>query len=68
MEKTSLWQIYDEKELQDLEAVNRVYRECLDEGKTERECVWKTIKMAEKEGYTDLRLAIKKWKCVKSRR
>lgn len=66
MEKTSLWQIYDEKELQDLEAVNRVYRECLDEGKTERECVWKTIKMAEKEGYTDLRLAIKNGSVLKA--
>ena len=46
MDKKNLWQIYDEAELTRLEEVNQCYRECLDEGKTERECVAKTIRMA----------------------
>ena len=37
MDKKNLWQIYDEAELTRLEEVNQCYRECLDEGKTERE-------------------------------
>lgn len=66
MERLSLWQIYDEKEMVMLEEVNQTYRECLDEGKTERECVSKAIKMAKRQGYTDLREAIKERKQLKA--
>ena len=58
MDKKNLWQIYDEAELTRLEEVNQCYRECLDEGKTERECVAKTIRMARAAGYRDIREAI----------
>lgn len=55
MDKANLWQLYEEREIQELEEVNRIYRECLDEGKTERECVAKTIRMAEAAGYRDMK-------------
>lgn len=55
MERESLWQIYNEAELDALENVNRRYRDCLDAGKTERECVAKTIEMAEQAGYVNLK-------------
>ncbi len=42
-----------------LEKINGLYRECLDQGKTERECVTLTIRMAEEKGYRDLRQLIK---------
>ena len=55
MEKKSLWQCYNSEEIEQLEQVNALYRECLDEGKTERECVRKTIALAKQKGYSDLK-------------
>lgn len=51
MERKNLWQTYSEAQIRELEEVNAQYRTCLDEGKTERECVKKTIELAEAEGY-----------------
>ena len=45
MVRENLWKIYDEKHLEELERVNKQYRECLDAGKTERECVRETIRL-----------------------
>ncbi len=66
MEKQNLWQIYDDAEIQKLEATNQCYRECLDEGKTERECVAKTICMAKKAGYRDLKDVIAQKETLKA--
>ena len=66
MEKKNLWQLYDDAEIQKLEEVNRRYRECLDEGKTERECVAKTIDMAEEKGYQNLKRVIAEKKTLKA--
>lgn len=53
MEKT-LWQIYDDAQLTELDTLTADYKKFLDAGKTERECVTEVIRIAEKEGYVDL--------------
>lgn len=55
MERKNLWETYNEEQLVELEEVNKRYCACLDAGKTERECVRKTIEMAEAEGYRNLK-------------
>lgn len=55
MERKNLWETYNEAQLVELEEVNKRYCACLDAGKTERECVRKTIEMAEAEGYRNLK-------------
>ena len=55
MERKNLWETYNEAQLVELEEVNKRYCACLDAGKTERECVRKTIEMAEVEGYRNLK-------------
>ena len=53
MEKT-LWQIYDDAQLAELDTLTADYKKFLDAGKTEIECVTEVIRIAEKEGYVDL--------------
>ena len=50
----SLWEIYSEKQLQEMEEVGARYRRLLDQGKTERECARISIEMAEAAGYRPL--------------
>ena len=50
----SLWEIYSEKQLQEMEEVSARYRRLLDQGKTERECARISIEMAEAAGYRPL--------------
>ncbi len=59
MEKTNAWKNYDSAALAALEATSARYRAYLDNGKTERECVHETVKMAQAAGYTDLAEAVK---------
>lgn len=54
MKRESSWTSYTEEQLQELEAVNLRYRQFLDAGKTERECVKEIIRQAESCGYSDL--------------
>lgn len=54
MERKNIWLNYDQKELEMLEAVNKEYMAYLDAGKTEREVVKVSAKMAEKAGYVNL--------------
>lgn len=54
MDITNIWMKYDETALKELEEINSRYKECLDKGKTERECVSLTIALAKKAGYRDL--------------
>lgn len=58
MEKTSVWLKYDEKELKNLEDLSLGYRQFLDRGKTERECVKEIITAAERKGYENLETII----------
>lgn len=48
------WKKYNDKELLELEQLNKEYREFLDNGKTERECIVEIIKQAEDAGYKNL--------------
>lgn len=54
MERPNAWKGYTKKEQKELNKLSREYREFLDEGKTERECVKKAVKMAEEAGYKNL--------------
>lgn len=54
MERRNAWNEYTKKELKELEKLCKQYREFLDHGKTERECVMQAVKMAKKAGYRDL--------------
>ena len=54
MERKNAWKNYDEQQLAGLEALARGYRKFLDNGKTERECVSESVKLAKAAGYRDL--------------
>jgi aspartyl aminopeptidase len=58
MERPNAWKNYDGAALEALEAVSTRYRDFLDHGKTERECVIETVAAAKKAGYIDLEQAI----------
>ncbi len=58
-EKTSIWNQYSEEEKQELEALNRGYREFLSNCKTERESVTEAVRQAEAAGYRDLYEVVK---------
>ncbi len=51
MERPNAWKGYTKKDVKELNKLSREYREFLDEGKTERECVNKAVSMAEAAGY-----------------
>ena len=59
MKKRNLWNTYTDTQLEELEEVSLRYRECLDAGKTERECVAKTISLAQEAGYRDMKELIR---------
>ena len=54
MERRNAWKIYTADQLKELDQINSRYKVCLDEGKTERECVRLTVKEIEKQGYRNL--------------
>lgn len=58
MERNNVWKEYTKKEIKELEKLNKQYREFLDAGKTERECVTEAVKMAKRAGYRDLQEVI----------
>lgn len=66
MERKNVWNTYSEAQVKELEQAAAGYRECLDEGKTERECVRKTIALAEAKGYRSMKELIKTGKKIKA--
>ena len=54
MEKKNVWNSYSEEQLKEVEAFAREYKDFLDAGKTERECVDTLVNLIEKEGYVEL--------------
>ena len=58
MERTNAWLTYSEGELGELERISSLYKACLDEGKTERECVKAAVRIAAEHGYRDLKEVI----------
>lgn len=54
MKRENLWKTYSEEELKKLEQLSVMYKQCMDAGKTERECVAESIRRARAVGYRDL--------------
>lgn len=54
MNRENIWKLYNQEELEKLEKINSKYKTCLDEGKTERECIKLTVRMAQEAGYKSL--------------
>jgi len=59
MEKKNIWETFDAKHLKKLESLNQEYRDFLDNGKTERECIDTIVNTIEKEGYRELESVIR---------
>ncbi|MBR1771711.1 MAG: aminopeptidase [Lachnospiraceae bacterium] len=59
MEKKNTWETYDAKQLKALEKLCEGYREFLDNGKTERECVDTIVNTVEAAGYRELNVLLK---------
>lgn len=59
MENKNTWELLNEKQLKEAEALSKEYMDFLDNGKTERECVDTIVNMIEKEGYKELETLIK---------
>ena len=66
MERANVWSSYNQDQIAELEATNALYKHCLDEGKTERECVKVAVRMAKEKGYQDIRDLIKNQTPVKA--
>lgn len=66
MENKNTWETYNSKQLKELEALNQEYREFLDNGKTERECVDVIVNTIEAQGYQELEALIKAGKTLKA--
>ena len=65
MEKKNIWENYSPKQLKELEKLNQSYREFLDNGKTERECVDYIVNTIETAGYRELAALEKRGETLK---
>lgn len=65
MAKENVWKSYTEEQCQELEVLAKNYKAFLDNGKTERECVTETIRLAEEAGYQELEAVIQEGKTLK---
>ena len=59
-EKNNAWLTYTKQEREELEKLCSAYRNFLDDGKTERECVKLAVSMARKAGYKDINDIVEK--------
>ena len=66
MERSNVWSSYNDDQLTELEHISALYKKCLDEGKTERECVKIAVRMAEEKGYRDLKELIRTGSQIKT--
>ena len=66
MERRNAWLSYTEAEEKELESVAKAYRNFLDFGKTERECITQIVKEAEAAGYESLEAKIAKGEGLKA--
>lgn len=66
MERRNAWLSYTEAEEKELESVAKAYRNFLDLGKTERECVVQIIKEAREAGYESLGEKISRGEALKA--
>lgn len=65
MAKENVWKSYTEEQCRELEALAKDYKAFLDNGKTERECVTETIRLAEAAGYQELEAVIQEGRTLK---
>lgn len=65
MEVKNCWEKYSVKQLRELEVFCKDYRDFLDNGKTERECVNVIVNLCEKNGYVELENFINEGKKIK---
>ena len=54
MYRKNAWEILKEEETAPMEAFAAAYRDYLDKGKTERECVTESVKLAQEKGFADM--------------
>ena len=54
MKRENAWKKYGREELKELDSLCEDYREFLNKGKTERECVKEIVKAVKKAGYVDI--------------
>ena len=66
MEKPNAWRTYSPEQLGELERINELYKDCLDDGKTERECVKTAVRIAKENGYLDLQEVMKSGSALKA--
>ncbi len=59
MEKKNTWETYEEKDIKKCEKLCKAYREFLDNGKTERECIDTIVNRIEEEGFQELDTLVK---------
>lgn len=60
MERKNTWETYSQKQLKEVDVFADQYRDFLDQGKTERECVDYVVNVVEKAGYREIQDVIKK--------
>ena len=65
MKRENAWKKYDREELKELDSLCEDYREFLNKGKTERECVKEIVKAVKKAGYVDINDIINEKKKLK---
>jgi len=65
MEKKNTWETYSPEQLQELEKLCKNYRDFLDKGKTERECIDVIVNTVEAAGYKELEALIQNGTPVK---
>ena len=58
MDRDNVWTTYNDETLEELQRINESYKSCLDEGKTERECVKIAVRKARERGYQSLEEAM----------
>ena len=66
MERELAWKKYKSKQIKEMENLCKDYREFLDNGKTERECIAQTVKIIKNAGYKNLEDIIEKKQKIKA--
>lgn len=66
MKKNNLWLKYSQEDRKRADEVCERYKRCLDQGKTERECVALVVTMAEDSGYRELYSVIERGETIKA--
>ena len=66
MDRKNMWEHYTEEQERELEELAVRYRKCLDQSKTERECVTLSIAMAEENGYQNIEDCIREGVTLKA--